>query len=90
MSQQVVGMSSPASFIMALALAASACSRDAGPAGARDSTANGSNAIATVVSGTALASPHIGPAGEWQMPAGDYANSRYSELAQITAENVKV
>ena len=62
-----------------------ACSRDAG-APARDSTATTSGAL---VAGTALAAPHIGPAGEWQTPAGDYAASRYSELAQITSANAK-
>ncbi|HCD04208.1 MAG TPA: PQQ-dependent dehydrogenase, methanol/ethanol family, partial [Methylophaga sp.] len=25
----------------------------------------------------------------WVMPAGDYANTRYSELTQITKDNVK-
>ncbi|HXV18109.1 MAG TPA: PQQ-binding-like beta-propeller repeat protein, partial [Gemmatimonadaceae bacterium] len=40
-----------------------------------------------VVSGTRIASPHAGPAGEWQMPAGDYSSSRYSELAKITPAN---
>jgi len=79
-----------ASLTILLALAASACTRDAGTAGARDSSAAGSSASAApFVAGTALASPHIGPAGEWQMPAGDYANSRYSELAQITPANAK-
>lgn len=29
------------------------------------------------------------PNGEWTLPAGDYANTRYSPLAQITRENVK-
>ncbi len=28
------------------------------------------------------------PNGEWRMPAGDYANTRYSPLAQLTKENV--
>ena len=46
-------------------------------------------AAGTTVAGTALASPHAGPAGEWQMPARDYASSRYSELAQITPANAK-
>ena len=41
----------------------------------------------TTVSGTRLAVPHAGPAGEWQMPAGDYSSSRYSELATITPAN---
>src|SRR4029078_8979177 len=45
------------------------------------------------VSGARIAVPHAGPAGEWQMPAGDYASSRYSELSSITpanAANLKV
>lgn len=29
------------------------------------------------------------PAGEWLLPAGDYANTRFSPLEQITVENVK-
>ena len=29
-----------------------------------------------------------GPTGEWWLPAGDFANSRYSELDQIDATNV--
>ena len=83
-------MTKLASLTILLALAASACTRDAGTAGARDSSAAGSSASAApFVAGTALASPHIGPAGEWQLPAGDYANSRYSELAQITPANAK-
>ena len=38
-------------------------------------------------SGARIAVPHAGPPGEWQMPAGDYANSRYSELSSITPQN---
>jgi len=40
------------------------------------------------VVGARIAVPHAGPPGEWQMPAGDYASSRYSELASITPQNV--
>ncbi|HEX4485278.1 MAG TPA: PQQ-dependent dehydrogenase, methanol/ethanol family [Terriglobales bacterium] len=29
------------------------------------------------------------PTGEWVMPSGDYANTRFSPLAQINTENVK-
>lgn len=29
------------------------------------------------------------PAGEWHLPAGDYANTRFSPLEQITTANVK-
>ena len=91
MSQEIVGMPRPVSLTVVLALAATACSRDVGGAGARDSSVAGASgpAAAPVVAGTAIASPHIGPPGEWQMPAGDYANSRYSELAQITPANAR-
>ncbi|MGN6500790.1 MAG: PQQ-dependent dehydrogenase, methanol/ethanol family [Tsuneonella sp.] len=34
----------------------------------------------------AAASVH--PAGEWHLAAGDYANTRYSEMAQVNAQNV--
>jgi PQQ-dependent dehydrogenase (methanol/ethanol family) len=33
--------------------------------------------------------PSSGPKGEWWLPALDFANSRYSELDQINAENVQ-
>src|SRR5947207_14582517 len=39
------------------------------------------------VSGARIAVPHAGPPGEWQMPAGYYASSRYSELSAITPQN---
>src|SRR5882757_10116810 len=39
------------------------------------------------VSGAQIAVAHAGPPGEWQMPAGDYASSRYSQLASITPQN---
>src|SRR5207253_998597 len=39
------------------------------------------------VSGARIAVAHAGPPGEWQMPAGDYASSRYSELSSITPQN---
>jgi PQQ-dependent dehydrogenase (methanol/ethanol family) len=68
---------------LGLALAA-ACSRDAAPA--RDTTAA---AATTTVAGARIPSARPGPAGEWSLPAGDYASSRYSELDQITAANVK-
>ena len=42
---------------------------------------------ATSVAGTRIAAPRTTPAGEWQMPAGDYANSRFSDLSQITPAN---
>src|SRR5882672_6643413 len=41
----------------------------------------------TTVAGTQIAVAHAGPPGEWQMPAGDYASSRYSTLNSITPAN---
>ena len=79
-------IAAPRAALLALVLVACA-----GDASTRDSTAATSPTAggAPLVAGTALAAPHIGPAGEWQTPAGDYASSRYSELAQITAANAK-
>ncbi len=68
--------------VVALCALAAACSRDDRPARAA------ADSLSTV-SGTSIAAPRTGPAGEWQMPAGDYANSRFSELNQITAANAK-
>src|SRR5918999_4778067 len=48
---------------------------------------SGAQTGAAVVSGARIPFPHAGPPGEWQMPAGDYSNSRYSELASITPQN---
>src|SRR2546423_2208382 len=36
------------------------------------------------VSGARVAVAHSGPAGEWQMPAGDYPRPRFNELASLT------
>ena len=53
-----------------------------------DPKVTSSAAVGTgMVSGARIAVPHAGPPGEWQMPAGDYASSRYSELASITPQN---
>jgi PQQ-dependent dehydrogenase (methanol/ethanol family) len=54
--------------------------------GAKNTTSGG----APVVSGARIATaPAADNAGEWPMPARDYANSRYSTLAQITSENAQ-
>jgi PQQ-dependent dehydrogenase (methanol/ethanol family) len=67
--------------LTAVAIALAACSRsDTGAV--RDSTS-------VTVSGTRIAAPHAGAPGEWRLPAGDYASSRYSELDQITPANAK-
>ena len=55
-----------------LVVVVSACSREKGA---------GADSAAVTVAGTRIAAPHAGAAGEWRMPAGDYASSRYSELA---------
>ena len=61
-----------------------ACSRD-------DSarTSDSASAGNVTVAGTRIGALRTGPAGEWNHPAGDYANSRYSELDQITVANAK-
>ena len=44
---------------------------------------------APVVKDARIAVARPGPDGEWAMPAGDYASSRFSPLAQITPANAK-
>ncbi|MFL5574645.1 MAG: hypothetical protein ACJ79S_01520, partial [Gemmatimonadaceae bacterium] len=53
-------------------------------AGGGDAAAGGA-----VVKGARIAVARPGPDGEWAMPAGDYASSRYSPLAEITPANAK-
>src|SRR6201991_5448 len=53
--------------------------------------ATGLSAMAVFAAGSALANDEVNrmsqnPA-EWVMPAGDYANTRYSKLKQINASN---
>ena len=67
-----------AAFIAALGVSAG-CARDA----------VSERAVPAVVAGTSIAAPHDGAPGEWPMSAGDYSNSRFSTLSQITAANVK-
>ncbi len=55
----------------------------------RDNNAPGDSTAARTVAGTSIATAHAGAAGEWRLPAGDYAASRYSELDQVTAANAK-
>ena len=74
-----------ASFAVALLLLG-ACSRDA--AKSSDTSAGGAVA-ATTVPGTKIGAPRSGPAGEWNVPAGDFASSRFSDLDQVTPENAK-
>jgi glucose dehydrogenase len=54
--------------------------------------ATGLGAMAVFAAGSAWANDEVNrmsqnPA-EWAMPAGDYANTRYSKLKQINASNV--
>ena len=62
-----------------------ACTR--GEEGASDTTRSSNAGAVHTVAGTKIPFPHAGPPGEWQMPAGDYSSSRYSELKEITAAN---
>ena len=58
-------------------------------AACRGSGAN-TSADTTSVAGTAIGTPPpTDKAGEWQLPARDYASSRYSALAQITPANAR-
>src|ERR1700736_5875564 len=81
-----------ASTVLILALVA--CKAQSKPAaadttGSTDPQVTSSAAVGTgSVAGARIAVAHAGPPGEWQMPAGDYASSRYSELASITPQNV--
>ncbi len=52
-----------------------------------------SAALALLLAGTAYANDsvkaEIAKTGQWAIPTGDYANTRYSELDQINKDNVK-
>ena len=50
-------------------------------------TGSNSNDVPGSQPGIHLVSPL--PTGDWTMPAGDYANTRFSPLSQITTSNVK-
>ena len=85
-----VGRRASTVFILALF----ACKVESKPPAA-DTTASSDPKVTSTaavgtssVAGARIAVPHAGPPGEWQMPAGDYASSRYSELASITPQNV--
>jgi len=66
----------------------SACTTSGDTSASRDSAgvAKATGAPAHVA-GTRIGAPRTTAAGEWQMPAGDYASSRFSDLAQITPAN---
>ena len=60
----------------------------AGKNAAVDSATSSSRATANVASAR-IAVPRTSQPDGWPMPGGDYSNSRYAELDDITAENVK-
>jgi PQQ-dependent dehydrogenase (methanol/ethanol family) len=62
----------------------SGCSR-----GGDDAASKAGAGAGVTVTGARIAAPRSGPPGEWSHPAADYANSRFSELDQITAANAK-
>ena len=68
----------------ALLLILAACGKQASN---EASPANESAAGATLVSGARIAVEAPPGDGQWTMPGRDYANSRYSALAQITSQN---
>lgn len=69
-------------LVLPIALTALACSPGEGVPGPVENRAETARAPA----GGRLIGPV--PAGEWHLPAGDYANTRYSPLAQLTPQNV--
>jgi PQQ-dependent dehydrogenase (methanol/ethanol family) len=71
-------------LVTAATWAVGACDRRSGPAAAPASTAP--TALAGQAPGVRLIAPL--PNGEWRLPAGDYAHTRYSPLSQIEAGNV--
>ena len=73
--------------IGALAFAVACTGREAANKG--ETSAAAAAPAAAVVSGARIGVARTGPAGEWPMPGGDYAASRYSELAEITPANAK-
>ena len=70
--------------LLVIAVMTAACTK--GEKQPADSAQAASGSLRTVA-GAKIAFPHAGPPGEWQMPAGDYSSSRYSELASITPAN---
>ena len=73
-------------FVPLALLIVGAC---AGDAAKSSDTSAASGATLTTVSGAKIGAPRSGPAGEWNLPAGDFASSRFSGLDQVTAANVK-
>jgi len=71
-------------------LVLTACrSGETGGAPGDSSGTGGSARPAAVVAGARIGARRTTAPGEWQMPAGDYAASRFSDLGQITPANAK-
>jgi len=74
--------------LCAVAAVVAACGGSNQTTARTDSTGTAkATGAATSVTGTRIAAPRTTAAGEWQMPAGDYASSRFSDLSQITPAN---
>lgn len=87
-SQWRVNSASGLALAWALAtVAITACMRDSN--GDAASASPGTGITPPVVADARIAVPRPGPPGEWPMPGGDYSNSRYAQLDDITAANVK-
>jgi PQQ-dependent dehydrogenase (methanol/ethanol family) len=74
---------------LATSMLLGACGADPAPATGKPDPALASTGPGTTVSGAKIAVTRPGPIGDWPMPGGDYSNSRYSELADITPANAK-
>lgn len=70
-------------LLLSVALLLPACSGKADSQGAESAKEPASRTVAAIAPSAAA---H--PDGEWHIPAGDFASSRYSGLEQITARNV--
>ena len=80
------------SLLAAIVMACAAACADEGNRAAAEPggvAASSGTAASALGAGPRIAVPRPGPPGEWPMPGGDYSNSRYSELDDITALNVK-
>jgi alcohol dehydrogenase (cytochrome c) len=80
-SQKICAIVLP--FSITFALLASKCDREQPEKTSSEATPN----VPGAAPGIRLISPL--PAGEWRLPAGDYANTRFSTLDQINVSNVK-
>jgi len=72
---------------MSLLAALAASAAGAAPKAAPPPRTEAPSAVPGMLPGIRLLGPV--PNGDWTLPAGDLANTRFSPLAQITAENVK-